>query len=345
MSDPKQEVRPNFIPIESLMVDSSSAQGLAEAIADRTRPREPGPRPPWIKVTVHRNAAFEELEQNVREHNLHTVCEEARCPNIYECWSRGTATFMLMGDVCSRHCGFCSVRSGQLLTLDPTEPASVAETIDRMGILHAVITSVNRDDLADGGSAHIAATIRAVRQRCPQTTIEMLVPDFQGNLGDVDQVIDADPEVFAHNTETVPRLYERVRPEADYQQTLDVLRHAAERRDAVEACRTTTGLKFLRVKSGIMVGLGETREEVEETLTDLRAQGVDVVTIGQYLAPTARHLPVERFVTPSEFDGLKTLALALGFAHVESGPLVRSSYRAERALHSMSSEESSKEQS
>ena len=339
MSEARQEARPTFIPIESLMADSSSAQGLSEAIADRTRPREPGPRPPWIKVTVQRNEAFEELERNVRDHNLHTVCEEARCPNIYECWSRGTATFMLMGDVCSRHCGFCSVRSGQLLALDSKEPASVAQTIDHMGIRHAVITSVNRDDLEDGGSAHIAATIRAVRERCPETTIEMLVPDFLGNLDDVDRVVDADPEVFAHNTETVPRLYDRVRPEADYQQTLDVLRHAAVRRDEAAATRQATGKRFLRLRSGIMVGLGETREEVEETLTDLRAQGVDVVTIGQYLAPTPKHLPVERFVTPAEFDGLKDLALALGFAHVESGPLVRSSYRAERALEQTDAEQ------
>ena len=338
MREPSPDAPAHFIPIESLVGNANSAKGLSEAIAERTRPREPGPRPPWIKVTVHRNEAFEELERNVRDNNLHTVCEEARCPNIFECWSRGTATFMLMGDVCSRHCGFCSVRSGQLLALDPSEPGSVAETIDRMGIRHAVITSVNRDDLPDGGAAHIAATICAVRERCPETTIEMLVPDFLGNLEDVDRVVDADPEVFAHNTETVPRLYDRVRPEADYQQTLDVLRHAALRRDEAEACREKSGQRFVRVKSGIMVGLGETREEVEETLTDLRAQGVDVVTMGQYLAPTPRHLPVERFVTPAEFDDLKSYARALGFAHVESGPLVRSSYRAERALGPAASE-------
>jgi len=324
----------HFVPIESLVGNDVKASELSQAIAERSRPREPGPRPPWIKVTVHRNDSFQELEQNVRDHNLHTVCEEARCPNIYECWSRGTATFMLMGDVCSRHCGFCSVRNGSLLALDPGEPVAVAQTIQRMGIRHAVITSVNRDDLPDGGSAHIAATIRSVRELCSNTTVEMLVPDFFGNLEDVDRVLDADPEVFAHNTETVARLYDRVRPEADYDQSLLVLRHAALRRDAVAARRESTGERLLRVKSGIMVGLGEKCEEVEATLRDLRECGVDVVTIGQYLAPTPRHLPVERFVTPSEFEALKRLGCELGFAHVESGPLVRSSYRAERALDS-----------
>ncbi len=308
-----------FVPIDTL------------SPARSTRPREPGPRPPWLKVSVRRNAAFAKLERTAREHHLHTVCEEARCPNIYECWSRGTATFMLMGDLCSRHCGFCSVGQGELGPLDAGEPEGVAESIATMGIQHAVITSVNRDDLPDGGAAHIAETIRTVRRRCPQTTIEMLVPDFCGDEDAVNRVLDADPDVFAHNTETVPRLYSRVRPEARYAQSLRVLKWASRRRDARlrEAVRE---FHLQRVKSGIMVGLGESLVEVRRTIDDLRSCGVDVLTVGQYLAPTPRHLPVERFVPPREFEEIRTYALSIGFAHVESGPLVRSSYRAERAV-------------
>lgn len=293
----------------------------------QTFPREPEPRPPWIKVTVQRNEAFQKLEATARKHGLHTVCEEAACPNIFECWSRGTATFMLMGDVCSRHCGFCNVKSGALLALDPDEPEGVADSVDKMGIRHAVITSVNRDDLPDGGSAHIARTIRAVKERCPETTVEILAPDFCGDEAALDRVLEARPDVFAHNLESIERLYRRVRPEADYAQSLRVLRHAADRRDREGIIR--------RVKSGIMVGLGEKFEEVQETLSHLRTSGVDVVTIGQYLKPTPRHLPVERFVRPEEFEQMRVHAESLGIPFVESGPLVRSSYRAERAVEAL----------
>lgn len=312
-----------FIPLNTL----SGTPAVRES-----RPREPGPRPSWIKVTVQRNGAYRELEATARDKNLHTVCEEARCPNIFECWSRGTATFMLMGDVCSRHCGFCSVGKGALSPLDPAEPAGVADSIVHMGIRHAVITSVNRDDLPDGGSAHIAETIRTVRLRSPATTVEMLVPDFCGEESAVARVLDADPDVLAHNIETVPRLYRRVRPEASYAQSLRVLRQAAEWRDLPPSCGAASCRRLRRVKSGMMLGLGESRVEVRQTLEDLRGQGVDVMSIGQYLAPTPRHLPVHRFVPPEEFAELREYALCLGFAHVESGPLVRSSYRAERAV-------------
>lgn len=326
---------PSFIPIETLTAASGGGE-RTRAVARAARPREPGPRPPWIKVTVRRSEAFHRLEETVREFNLATVCEEARCPNIFECWSRGTATFMLMGEVCTRHCGFCSVASGPLRPLDPREPAGVAESVRRMGIRHAVITSVNRDDLADGGAAHFAATIAAVRRAAPGVTIEVLVPDFEGDEEAIDAVLDADPEVFAHNIETVPRLSRRVRPEAGYARSLAVLARAAARRDggadggAAEAAGA--GRRLQRVKSGIMVGLGESLVEVRDALRDLRSAGCDVATIGQYLAPTPRHLPVERFVPLDEFDQLREYALSIGFAHVESGPLVRSSYRAERVL-------------
>jgi lipoic acid synthetase len=326
---PEDFVPSTFVPIDSLL---AAPPALLPAPAAMRRAREPGPRPPWIKVTVRRSDAFHRLEETVREHRLATVCEEARCPNIYECWSRGTATFMLMGEVCTRHCGFCSVGKGPLAPLSAAEPAGVAESVRRMAIRHAVITSVNRDDLADGGAAHFASTIRAVRERCPETTIEVLVPDFQGDEAAVDAVLDAEPEVFAHNIETVPRLYRRVRPEARYQQSLRVLARAARRRDRAGS----SGGRLRRVKSGIMVGLGESLVELRETLADLRSAGCDVATIGQYLAPTPRHLPVERFAPPEDFDELRRFALSIGFAHVESGPLVRSSYRAERCLEPQS---------
>lgn len=317
---------PTFIPIE-----------VATTAAPRpVRRREPGPRPPWLRVTIRRSERFHALEQSVREFSLATVCEEARCPNIFECWSRGTATFMLMGEVCTRHCGFCSVASGDLVPLNAEEPAGVAESVRRMGIRHAVITSVNRDDLPDGGAAHFSATILKVREVCPETTIEVLVPDFLGDEAAIDTVLDAEPEVFAHNIETVPRLYSRVRPEARYAQSLQVLGRAALRRDRSDL-EAAGARKIRRVKSGIMVGLGESLVEVRETLRDLRATGCDVATIGQYLAPTPNHLPVESFVPPQDFDELKDYALSIGFAYVESGPLVRSSYRAERVLEEKSS--------
>lgn len=255
----------------------------------------------------------------VNDLSLNTVCQEARCPNIFECWSDRTATFMLMGDICTRFCGFCSVGKGEPGSLDPDEPRHVAEAVLKLGCAHAVITSVNRDDLADGGAAHFAATIRAVRDRNPGTAIEVLIPDFRGNRPALEAVLDARPEVLAHNTETVPRLYRKVRPDADYRQTLDVLEQAARHRS--DAYPVVT-------KSGVMLGLGESRDEIIATLEDLRAVECDFVTMGQYLSPTPRHLPIKRYVTPEEFAELGAIARDLGFRYVESGPLVRSSYHA-----------------
>jgi lipoic acid synthetase len=255
----------------------------------------------------------------VNDLSLHTVCQEARCPNIFECWSDRTATFMLMGDVCTRFCGFCSVGKGTPAALDVDEPRHVAEAVRKLGCAHAVITSVNRDDLADGGAEHFAETIRAVRALNPATAVEVLIPDFRGNDAALDAVLAARPEVLSHNTETVPRLYRKVRPDADYLQTMHVLARAAAARSDDYPVVT---------KSGIMLGLGETRDEVVATLEDLRAAGCDFVTMGQYLSPTPRHLPIRRYVTPEEFDELGQAARDLGFRYVESGPLVRSSYHA-----------------
>jgi lipoic acid synthetase len=261
----------------------------------------------------------------MRRLSLVTVCEEARCPNIHECWARErTATFMLMGDICTRHCGFCAVGKGRPGSLDPEEPERVAEAAGELGLSHAVVTSVNRDDLPDGGAAHFAATIRAIRRRVPGCTIEVLIPDFQGDGDALERVLDEAPEILNHNMETVERLYRRVRPDAGYAQSLALISRAAAR-------RTRDGLA-LRTKSGLMVGLGETEDEVLALLRDLRAAGCDIATIGQYLQPHERRLPIERYYTPEEFERLRHEGEAMGFARVESGPLVRSSYHARRAL-------------
>ena len=282
-------------------------------------------RPEWLKVRANTTGEYEEVRAMMRRLSLVTVCEEARCPNIHECWARErTATFMLMGDVCTRHCGFCAVGKGRPGALDSAEPERVAEAAAELGLSHAVVTSVNRDDLPDGGAAHFAATVRSIRRRLPGCTIEVLVPDFCGNAAALEAVLDAEPEILNHNVETVPRLYRRVRPEAKYGQSLELLGRAdARRRRSGSAMRT---------KSGVMVGLGETRAELSATLADLRAAGCDVATIGQYLQPYEKRLPVERYYTPEEFDEIRREGEALGFAHVESGPLVRSSYHARRAL-------------
>jgi len=261
---------------------------------------------------------YENLRQLMRSKTLHTVCEEARCPNIGECWGAGTATFMILGDTCTRSCGFCAVKTGRPLTLDLDEPVRVADAVATMGIAHAVVTSVNRDELADGGAAIFAATIRAIHARCPGTAVEVLTPDFKGDLQALRVVLDAKPEVFSHNTETVPRLYRRVRPQAVYERSLEVLRNAK----ALGA----------RTKSGIMLGLGESFDEVVQTMADIRAQGTDILTVGQYLRPSPMHLPIERYWSPGEFAELRVAGERMGYAHVESGPLVRSSYHAERAL-------------
>jgi lipoic acid synthetase len=259
----------------------------------------------------------------VHELGLNTVCTEARCPNIYECWSAGTATFMILGDVCTRRCGFCSVTSGRPRPgVDPTEPEHVGQAIARLALHHAVITSVDRDDLPDGGARHFHEVIHAIRRHRPGCAVEVLTPDFKGKAGALDVVLDAAPEVFAHNVETVPRLYRAARPGSRYRGSVELLAAAARRRDRERSA--------LRVKSSLMLGLGERVEEVLEVLGELRSAGVDVITLGQYLQPTREHLPVERFVEPSEFDELRRAGTALGFLHVEAGPLVRSSYHAEQ---------------
>jgi lipoic acid synthetase len=283
------------------------------------------PRPEWLKVRVQDNELSRGIAALVAEKHLNTVCQEARCPNLFECWGVDrTATFMLMGDVCTRHCGFCAVTQGPGKPLDPAEPRHVAEAVKTLGVRHAVVTSVNRDELPDGGAAHFAATIREIRALTPGVTIEVLVPDFLGSKAALSAVLDEGPEVLNHNTETVERLYKRVRPDAVYARSLELLRRASERKNR--------GKISMKVKSGIMVGLGETREELRVTLRDLRECGVDVVTVGQYLQPHARRLPVERYYTPKEFEEIQREGEALGFGVVESGPLVRSSYHARRAL-------------
>jgi len=272
--------------------------------------------PPWLKVRAPGGPEFAETMSTVRALGLHTVCQEARCPNIGECWGHRTATFMLLGDTCTRNCGFCAVTHGRPLAVDAGEPLRVAEAVARLGLRHVVVTSVNRDDLPDGGAAHFAATARALRRLLPACRIEVLVPDFQGNLASVAEVVASPIDVFNHNLETVPRLYRRVRAGARYERSLAVLHAARE------------GQGGLLTKSGLMLGLGETEEELLRVFSDLRAIGCDILTLGQYLRPSRDHLPVERYVPPEEFADLRAEALALGFRHVEAGPLVRSSYHA-----------------
>jgi lipoyl synthase len=281
-----------------------------------------GRKPAWLRAPLPAGAAFESVRAIVREHRLATVCEEAKCPNIGECWNAGTATLMLMGAVCTRACRFCAVDTGNPRGwLDAEEPANAARTVELMRLKYVVLTSVNRDDLEDGGAGHYAACVRAIKERCPATAVEALTPDFQGSATAVATVVRSGVEVFAQNIETVERLTHPVRdPRAGYRQTLAVLAHA-------KATRAE-----LLTKSSLMLGLGERHEEIIDCLRDLRAAGVDLVTLGQYLRPTANHLPVERFVAPEEFQALRAAALELGFLECVAGPLVRSSYRAERAL-------------
>jgi lipoic acid synthetase len=274
--------------------------------------------PEWLRKPETHHVSVHELKQGLRRLDLETVCESARCPNLHECFHRGTATFMILGGVCTRGCGFCSVVKGRPAPLDPQEPAHVARMAAEMRLRYVVVTSVNRDDLADGGSAHFAETVRQIRRAAPEAGIEVLTPDFLGDLDAVARVLDAAPNVFNHNMETVARLYARVRPGAEYRRSLGVL-ESARRRAAPESL----------VKSGLMVGLGERPDEVEELLRELRAAGVDVVTIGQYLQPTRRNLPVAAFIPPSQFDAYRDYGLSIGFRMVFSGPLVRSSYMAE----------------
>jgi lipoic acid synthetase len=254
----------------------------------------------------------------MRSKELHTVCEEAHCPNMAECWGAGTATFMLLGDTCTRSCGFCAVKSGRPGVVDADEPRRVGEAVSQMSLGHAVLTSVNRDEMPDGGAEIFAEAIREIRRQSPGTTVEVLIPDFVGRPESLDAVLAARPEILNHNLETVPRLYPRVRPQARYERSLEVLRRTKER------------APDLVCKSGIMVGLGETRDEVQATMGDIASQGTDILTVGQYLRPSPVHLPIERYWTPSEFDELRDAGLTMGFRHVEAGPLVRSSYHAER---------------
>jgi lipoyl synthase len=309
----------------------TTAQGFT-AIKDGVKPKPAAPPsaaaapaqrlPAWLRAPLASGRAFTAVKQIVREHALSTVCEEAKCPNIGECWNAGTATIMLMGAVCTRACRFCAVDTGNPRGwLDAEEPENVARSVELMGLKYVVLTSVNRDDLPDGGSAHYAAAIRAIKRRNPGTAVEALTPDFQGVMRDVQTVLDSGLDVFAQNVETVRRLTHPVRdPRAGYEQTIGVLRAAKAHRPSA------------LTKTSLMLGLGETDAEIRQTMSDLRAAAVDILTLGQYLRPTRNHLTVERFVTPREFDQYRDWALALGFLECVSGPLVRSSYRAERAL-------------
>ena len=288
--------------------------------SDAVAPR--GDKPKWLRFQAAGGETYTAVKKLVKEHRLSTVCEEAMCPNIGECWSAGTATIMLMGSVCTRACKFCSVDTGNPKGwLDLEEPKNTAESVAIMGLKYVVLTSVNRDDLDDGGAGHFAQAVREIKQRTPETAVEVLTPDFQGVLKDVETIVDSGIEVFAQNVETVKRLTHPVRdPRASYQQTLDVLAHAKRHRPE------------MLTKTSVILGLGESEEEIREVLTDLKAHQVDIVTFGQYLRPTKNHLPVDRYVTPEQFATYREWGLDMGFLEVVSGPMVRSSYRAEQAL-------------
>jgi lipoic acid synthetase len=291
--------------------------GISLPLLEAPRPTD-SPKPPWLKVRAPGGPNFLRLKGLMREWNLHSVCEEAHCPNVGECWEDLTATFMILGDVCTRNCGYCAVTHGRPVWEDREEPERVGRAIRELGLEYAVITSVNRDDLADGGAAHFAATIRATRRHAPGCRVEVLIPDFQGDAEALQTVIEAEPDVLNHNTETVPRLYKLARHGGRYERSLDLFRRAR---------RAAPGLV---TKSGIIVGLGEERAELLATMRDLRAVDVNVLTLGQYLRPSARHLPIAKYYRPEEFRELAEAGRAMGFAHVEAGPLVRSSYHAKR---------------
>ena len=275
-------------------------------------------KPKWLRVKLPTGENYRKVRGLVDQHNLHTICESGSCPNMGECWGEGTATFMILGNICTRSCGFCGVQTGKPDAVDEFEPGKVANSVKIMGVKHAVVTSVDRDDLKDGGDNIWAQTIRAIRQQSPGTTLETLIPDFAGNWENLQILIDAAPEIVSHNLETVRRLTKQVRIQAKYDRSLELL------------FRLKKG--GMRTKSGVMLGLGETPEEVIETMQDLRAVQVDILTLGQYLQPTPKHLPVAEFIEPEKFDYYKKLGLEMGFRYVESGPLVRSSYHAEKHL-------------
>jgi len=298
----------NVIPVESIEVSD--------------RPKR---RPEWLKVRAPQGETYEELKRLMRVKTLHTVCEEAMCPNIGECWGRGTATFLMMGDVCTRSCGFCDIKTGRPLPLDWDEPNRVAQAIKAMNLRHAVITSVNRDERKDGGAPIFALVIRRVREIQPGCTIEVLIPDFKGNIDALKMVTDAAPEILNHNVETVPRLFKKVQPQDNYEWAMTTLGNAKQ----LSPNQVT--------KSGIMLGLGETKEEVIAVMRDLADRKVDILTLGQYLQPSKQHLPIDRYVPLEEFAELKQIGLELGFRWVESGPLVRSSYNADRQARALAS--------
>ena len=284
----------------------------------------PARRPEWIRVRAPSGEAYEWLRGLMRSKSLHTVCEEARCPNVGECWGAGTATFLMMGDVCTRACGFCDIATGRPSPLDWAEPERVAQAVQAMNLRHAVITSVNRDERKDGGAPIFAMVIQHIRELQPGCSIEVLIPDFKGSIDALRIVVDARPEILNHNVETVPRLFRRVQPQDRYEWARATLSNA-KRLDPE-----------ILTKSGIMVGLGETLDEVQATMRDLRSWGVEILTIGQYLQPSKKHLPIERYYTPDEFASLKTYGTSIGFRWVESGPLVRSSYHAEQQVRALS---------
>jgi len=301
----------------AIVIDNTAARA-ARHPEKQARPDSPLlAKPPWLRVKAPGSAGYGETRRIVKSHGLVTVCEEAACPNIGECWTQSHATMMIMGGTCTRACAFCNVATGRPDPLDPTEPQRVAEAVALMGLKHVVITSVDRDDLADGGAAHFAATVSAIRTRAPDATIEILTPDFlRKPLAAAEGVIDAAPDVFNHNLETVPRLYLSIRPGARYYHSLRLLERVKERAPSIFT------------KSGLMVGLGEAKEEVMQVMDDMRCAGVDFITIGQYLQPTRKHAPIDRFVTPEEFAALETIARAKGFLMVSASPLTRSSHHA-----------------
>jgi lipoic acid synthetase len=298
---------------------------IADAAAGwQPDPDYPRRRPPWIKVRAPAGENYEQLVGLMREQRLHTVCEEAQCPNIGECWGRGTATFLMMGDTCTRSCGFCDIKTGRPSPLDWAEPNRIAEAVRAMNLKHVVITSVNRDERADGGAPIFAMVIRRIRQLQPGCSIEVLIPDFKGSEAALRIVMDAQPEILNHNVETVPRLFKKVQPQDHYEWAMRTLENAKKMDPLV------------LTKSGIMVGLGETFDEVVEVMRDLAERGVDILTIGQYLQPSKKHLPIGRYYLPEEFDRFITIGKSLGFKWVESGPLVRSSYRADQQVRALS---------
>jgi lipoic acid synthetase len=287
-------------------------------------------KPDWLKIKLTTGEPYREIKEMMRTRTLHTVCEEARCPNIYECWANRTATFMILGDICTRACRFCAVKTGRPTELDLQEPQRVAEAAAQMGLRHCVVTSVARDDLNDGGASIFAETIRAIRKKLPLCSVEVLIPDFQGDRDSLQIVMDAAPDILNHNVETVERLSDRVRAKAKYRRSLELLRRAKEMNPAIPT------------KSSLMLGVGETIEEVLQTMDDLRAVDCNILTLGQYLQPSPAHMEVVRYVHPDEFVRLKAEGLARGFSHVESGPFVRSSYHAHEQVKSASAAEAGK---